>query len=634
MSTGRVYGVPFHRGERVVLERNPAVPDPIELDAVRSWCADQSKPTAIDLFCGAGGLSLGLEEAGFAVLVGADSDPLATETYAHNLEGLAWTGDLSDANDFLGALGAWGIEHTDLVAGGVPCQPFSRAGEARLKELVSAGLRPERDSRAELWQSFLRVVAALEPKAVLVENVPDLPRWNDGAVLVGLLEGLRGLGYTVDARVLGAYEQGVPQHRARLLIVGTRDGSGFVWPRPVRSIPTLRDAIGDLPPVPGAHRSQRIRYLAARQRSPYQRTMRAGIKPADRGYIEDHVTRDVRADDHAAYDLLPEGGTYADLPEDLQRYRTDIFTDKYKRLAWDELSRSITAHIAKDGYWYIHPDQHRTLSIREAARIQSFPDRFRFAGEPSHRYRQIGNAVPPLLGKAIGQALFAGHKRRGAATEAPGMVRQDLERWHSARETPSPWRTGEFDAWTVLAAEICLGRLPAKRARRCFDRLRTLAVSPAAVHEGSRAVRDALAEMGLEGRADPLLGVARALCRSHGGEVPSDELDLRSLPGVGEFTAQAVSCFGFGRVAPLVDQRTARVISRLSGDPDADRWQVRLDLHLLAGRNGPDRSFNHAFLDLAAEVCSPGQPACGSCPVAHGCASASSGAAQSRELAA
>ena len=123
----------------------------------------------------------------------------------------------------------------------------------------------------------------------------------------------------------------------------------------------------------------------------------------DRASIHDHITRDVRPDDAEAFALLGEGQTYADLPERLQRYRSDIFTDKYKRLAWDEVSRSITAHIAKDGYWYIHPEQHRTLSIREAARVQTFPDWFRFAGQPTHRLSQIGNAVPPLLGEALGR---------------------------------------------------------------------------------------------------------------------------------------------------------------------------------------------------------------------------------------
>src|SRR6202012_2522851 len=125
--------------------------------------------------------------------------------------------------------------------------------------------------------------------------------------------------------------------------------------------------------------------------------------------------------------------------------RTDIFTDKYKRLAWDQVSRSITAHIAKDGYWYIHPDQARTLSIREAARVQTFPDHFRFAGQPSHRLRQIGNAVPPLLAEAVGGSVRAAieacpSKRR---REDFSSFHDDLLSWHPDHRRDYPWRANE-----------------------------------------------------------------------------------------------------------------------------------------------------------------------------------------------
>ena len=100
--------------------------------------------------------------------------------------------------------------------------------------------------------------------------------------------------------------------------------------------------------------------------------------------------------------MMKEGQTYRDLPARLRRYRADIFDDKYFRLSWSGRSRSITAHLAKDGYWYIHPEQNRTLSVREAARIQTFPDRFRFAGSMTSRFTQIGNAVPPMLARAVG----------------------------------------------------------------------------------------------------------------------------------------------------------------------------------------------------------------------------------------
>jgi DNA (cytosine-5)-methyltransferase 1 len=117
------------------------------------------------------------------------------ETHAANLPGLSWTGDLTDPAHFLQALEVWGIETVDLVAGGVPCQPFSRAGRSRIAKLVEDGQRVAHDERADLWQSFIAVVERLQPSAVLVENVPDLPRWNDGSVLIGFQESLADLGY-------------------------------------------------------------------------------------------------------------------------------------------------------------------------------------------------------------------------------------------------------------------------------------------------------------------------------------------------------------------------------------------------------------------------------------------------------
>ena len=199
--------------------------------------------------------------------------------------------------------------------------------------------------------------------------------------------------------------------------------------------------IGDLPPVPPAHREERSLYLGE-PITALQRRLRDSVPEGDRRHITDHITRDVRPDDAEAFRLLGEGQTYRDLPPHLQRYRTDIFDDKYKRLIWDDVSRSITAHIAKDGYWYIHPDQHRTLSIREAARIQTFPDRFRFAGEPSHRYRQIGNAVPPLLAERLGRAIATSLERRGRRrARGADRLRADLHQLARRSLAPLPVAT-------------------------------------------------------------------------------------------------------------------------------------------------------------------------------------------------
>jgi DNA (cytosine-5)-methyltransferase 1 len=626
-SRSRRTAVPHYRGTDLRLPRHRLAPDPTNLDAIRRWVRKARRPTAIDLFCGAGGLSLGLRNAGFSVLLGADADARAVETHEANLGGLGYVGDLSDPGDLLDHLEGWGITDVDLIAGGVPCQPFSRAGRSMLRSLVASGIRSAEDPRADLWQGFMAVVTRLRPKAVLVENVPDLPSWDDGAVLMGLYESLRELGYSADARVLDAFQYGVPQHRARLMLVGLED-LVFEWPSPAPTVTTLRDAIGDLPPVPPAQRAERLPY--AGPRTDFQSRMRQGVSGDDVAVVCDHITRDVRPDDAEAFALLEEGQTYVDLPAHLRRYRSDIFTDKYKRLAWSEVSRSITAHIAKDGYWYIHPQQHRTLSVREAARIQTFPDWFRFAGHPTLRLRQIGNAVPPLLAEAVGvQLRSALDQGRATPNKEDFNFRNRLLDWHRKNRRKYPWRSGRMDPWTVLMAELCLGRTRPDLVPMVFEALQRLAPAPARllVHPDPQRV---LRGLGLGARADVLLEVARVLQERFGGAVPESEVDLRSLPGIGDNVAQAVLCFGFGRRAVLLDATTARLVERFCGRADRRRWQVRLDLYQLADSEGPDAEFNNALLDHGAITCRREEPLCWECPFQERCASRSGFVARSQ----
>jgi DNA (cytosine-5)-methyltransferase 1 len=518
-------------------------------------------------------------------------------------------------------LDVWGIDGVDLVAGGVPCQPFSRAGRSRVRELVQAGERASHDHRADLWASFVAVVEALRPGAVLVENVPDLPRWDDGAVLIGLYESLRTLGYTVEARILDGFRYGVPQHRQRLILVGLDGGRRVHWPEPSDGLVSLRDAIGDLPPIPRAQRCEVLPYDQRRQSSEFQQLMRYGLPSQENTVIREHVSRDVRADDMEAFRLLDEGQTYVDLPQRLRRYRSDIFTDKYRRLRWSELCRSITAHIAKDGYWYIHPDQHRTLSIREAARVQTFPDGFAFAGASSHRYRQIGNAVPVLLGETVGHAVRQALERpRRQATDQVGeRFRERLLRWHgdSTRASP-PWRA-TLDPWLVLMGEFTLTRTRPEDAEQIFKGLRRLAPDPQSLARLGNA-EVVLEGLGVGERGRLLLKVARVLAERFDGRVPDDATKLCSVPGIGDGVCAAVLTFGFGRRQVLLDRTTARIAGRLSQHKDTRRFQLRLDLHRLAGGTGPDADFNRALLDLGRDVCRPEEPLCGSCPVQPHCA--------------
>jgi DNA (cytosine-5)-methyltransferase 1 len=326
----------------------------------------------------------------------------------------------------------------------------------------------------------------------------------------------------------------------------------------------------------------------------------------------------VRPDDWEAFDGMAAGQTYADIPEHLQRYRSDIFTDKYKRLEWEQLSRTITAHIAKDGYWYIHPEQHRTLSVREAARLQTFPDGWRFAGSPSHRYAQIGNAVPPMAGEAIARAVREALASDPATPDDRGRPREALTVWHDALAAPDPaWRAPEATAWAALIGELFLARIPRAEADAIFASLIEIAVTPAQAMRCSPAQLEAT---GLSTKAvGRLLAVAGDVSALFDGEVPSQDIELQLLPGVGDGVSGAVRSFGHDQPAVLLDTATARVAERIFGRGERRRWQLRLDLYRLSAPTGPDPSFNRGLITLAAMVCRRARPSCAQCPLQAHC---------------
>jgi DNA (cytosine-5)-methyltransferase 1 len=605
--------LPNVRGERLQLEPRLA----LETEQARGWLKKLRRPWAVDLFCGAGGLGLGLHEAGFSVVAAADHDPVAIETYAANLESLTYCGDLSDPSEFLTFLSERGVHAVDLVAGGPPCQPFSRAGASKIRSLIAEGKRDRHDPRADLWRSFTQIVRALKPKMVLLENVPDMGRWNDGTVLTAVMQSLRELGYIPDTRVLDAFRYGVPQHRARIFVVGVARGR-FEWPEEENGRVTLRDAIGDLPVVEGGQRDDALPYNSPE--TEFQERARVDVPDSVKKLIHDHCTRGVRPDDLRAYRLMKPGQTYADIPDHLRRYRVDIFDDKYKRLSWNELSRTITAHIARDGYWYIHPEQHRTLSIREAARIQTFPDWFRFAGYPTTQYRQIGNAVPPALAHAIGREIFCGLRRKTKQEDT--SFREMLVGWHrDGNRIPLPWRSS-YDPWLVLISELLLRRVPIEKIGAVYERMREIAPDAASTSAHTRSVREGLKPLGLDAKADLVVAIATAVVSDHGGKVPTEDAEIRRLPGVGEYLAAMVRCLAFGVPTVVMDAGARRIVGRFTGQSTASTWALRLELMRLAGPVGPDAEFNLALADLASSVCRASAPLCQQCPLARECVAA------------
>ena len=441
------------------------------------------------------------------------------------------------------------------------------------------------------------------------------------------MDELRARGYGVHVEVLSAWRYRVPQHRSRIFVVGIMGNGPFEWPKPRGRRPTVGQAIGDLPVVPGGTRDE-VQVYEGPPASVLARLMRRGLRGKESRRIHDHITRSVRADDADIYRELKPGQTYLDIPEAKRRYRSDIFDDRYVRLSFGGLSRTITAHIAKDGYWYIHPSEDRTLSIREAARIQTFPDRFLFAGYPSSRYRQIGNAVPPLLAEAIAASLrdAIGENRIGGAGQGPlvecdSTFRTDLLRWFDRHRRVFPWRSGTPNPWQVLVLEMCLRRTRAEQVDQVADTLLRLGETPGAFLDNSAAIGPSLASLGLNRRSEDLLAAARFVRDEMGGRVPDNWQELRSITGVGDYIASAVLCFAFNRASVLIDTNTLRIVRRvLAGSAQHPRWKLRLALRELSGPQGPDVRWNQALLDLGALVCTPRSPRCGECPVRQHCA--------------
>lgn len=359
------------------------------------------QPTVIDLFCGAGGLSEGFRQAGFVVLAGNDCLEPAGQTFVATHRGAKFLpGEIGNysAGDFLKAANLRRGE-LDVLVGGPPCQGFSVYNHQR-------GLHDERSS---LYREYLRIVAGLNPKWVVLENVTGMMSTGGGAAVQAVFDGLGELGYAVDARILKAEEFGVPQERRRLVFIGNRVGLPIAYPDPSHgpgksAFVTISDAISDLPYLLNGEDRGVLEY-SSEPNSAYQEELRAGSNA-----VYNHAAARLSRVNLDRLEHIPQGGSWRDIPVELlptgmKRAKRSDHTKRYGRLSWNGLASTILTKC--DPHWgaYFHPEQDRTLTVREAARLQSFPDWFEFRGSRTDQYTQVGNAVPPLLGRAIARAI-------------------------------------------------------------------------------------------------------------------------------------------------------------------------------------------------------------------------------------
>lgn len=393
----------------------------------------------VDLFAGAGGLSCGLGLAGFHTVLANELVPQYAETFKLNHPDTnVVVGDIRNVSedDLLSKLHLDKGE-LDLLAGGPPCQGFS----------INAPVRSLDDERNHLFRDYLRVAKKLMPKFVLIENVPGIVSLGKGTVVQKIYDELEAIGYSVQHKILFAGHYGVPQTRFRTIIMASRAGYKFEFPEPeynatahanftgakelcFKIVPlfsqqlkvhtTVNDALSDLPKIEGGQINSRLRYA-----TPANSTYQELLRNKDSEFVTNHNCSRLGPINMERLKHIPQGGSWRDIPHELlpkglQRARRSDHTKRYGRLHPEGLCSTILTKC--DPHWgsFFHPYYDRVISVREAARIQSFPDSYEFTGNITQQYEQVGNAVPPFMAKAIGERISEAIKNHEKHKDAIG----------------------------------------------------------------------------------------------------------------------------------------------------------------------------------------------------------------------
>ncbi|WP_305030426.1 DNA cytosine methyltransferase [Hymenobacter convexus] len=349
------------------------------------------KYSGIDIFSGAGGMSCGAMAAGVSIDLAVEFDKHSANTFKKNHPNtLVIQDDISNINPK-----KYITTPPFVVFGGPPCQGFSKS---------NTKTRDIGNDNNNLFREFIRFVDELQPQWFVFENVEGFQSFNKGKTLKSLELTFKGLKYTTSHKVLCASSFGVPQRRKRFFMVGNRDGIKFEFPKETSTEITVKDAFHDLPKLINGQQDSALPYISKPQ-SQYAKLMRGATKESTQNLVSrnrDYVVE--------RYAHIPQGGNWRSIPNHmLDNYANldNCHGSIYRRLNLDEPS-VIISNYRKN--MLIHPEQDRGLSVREAARLQSFPDSYVFEGNLVSIQQQIGNAVPPLLAKEIFSQLISASK--------------------------------------------------------------------------------------------------------------------------------------------------------------------------------------------------------------------------------
>ena len=342
----------------------------------------------IDLFSGAGGLSLGAEMAGIDVAIAVENDPIAAQTYKINHpHTIVLNKDICSVSN----LQINEISNPIILFGGPPCQGFSTSNQKT---------RNKENPKNWLFKEFFRLVKEIKPDWVVFENVKGIKETEKGFFVTEIFHILEDLGYLCTAFVLCASNYGVPQTRSRFFLIGSLHNKTIQEPPKISDLVTVKDAIEDLPTLESGA-SQNVLAYKAEAKSDYAKMLRNNME-----VCTGHLVSKNRKSIIERYAFIPQGGNWKNIPSRLMANYTDrnrCHTGIYKRLVADEPSITVGNYRKS---MLIHPWENRGLSVREAARLQSFPDSYLFSGSIGFQQQQVGNAVPPLLARAVFKAII------------------------------------------------------------------------------------------------------------------------------------------------------------------------------------------------------------------------------------
>ena len=348
----------------------------------------QKTYNVVDLFCGCGGLSKGFEEAGYSILLGVDFEQSALDTFELNhksSKGLKL--DLSNPSSFEEIDRTISGERIDVIIGGPPCQGFSLTGPRNFD-----------DERNQLYLAMIEAVKRYCPKAFMIENVPGMANLYNGEIKEEIIRRFSNMGYNVSYKIVCAADYGVPQIRKRLVFIGLKDSeTKYEFPEPYLlpdNYITCEEAISDLPTLEETL-GEEISSYSSLALNDFQKLMR---EKSDKLYNHTAINHKQFVKD--VISLVPDGGNYKDLPEGVGESR--IF-----HMAWTRLNSKKPARTVDTGHRNLfHYKYNRCPTVRESARLQTFPDDFIFTGNRGQQNKQVGNAVPVLLAKAIAKELY------------------------------------------------------------------------------------------------------------------------------------------------------------------------------------------------------------------------------------